>query len=51
MVGDVNLFLPDGPAEDVECEIMIAGGYLLPPAAELTSQIPTRVARASHRKR
>jgi hypothetical protein len=25
MVGDVNLFLPDGPAEDVECEIMIAG--------------------------
>lgn len=25
MIGDVNLFLPDGPAHDVECEIMIAG--------------------------
>lgn len=25
MVGDVNLFLPNGPKEDVECEIMIAG--------------------------
>jgi hypothetical protein len=24
MVGDVNLFLPDGPTGDVECEIMIA---------------------------
>ncbi|TXT10676.1 hypothetical protein VHUM_02181 [Vanrija humicola] len=24
MVGDVNLFLPNGPQEDVECEIMIA---------------------------
>ena len=25
MIGDTNLFLPDGPKEDVECEIMIAG--------------------------
>lgn len=25
MVGDVNMFLPDGPTGDVECEIMIAG--------------------------
>lgn len=25
MVGDVNLFLPDGKAGDAECEIMIAG--------------------------
>jgi hypothetical protein len=25
MIGDTNLFLPDGPEEDVECEIMIAG--------------------------
>lgn len=25
MVGDVNLFLPNGSQEDVECEIMIAG--------------------------
>ncbi|KAL1408908.1 hypothetical protein Q8F55_005722 [Vanrija albida] len=24
MIGDVNLFLPNGPQEDVECEIMIA---------------------------
>lgn len=25
MIGDVNLFLPNGPQDDVECEIMIAG--------------------------
>lgn len=25
MIGDVNLFLPDGPTGDVECEIMLAG--------------------------
>lgn len=25
MIGDVNLFLPHGVEEDVECEIMIAG--------------------------
>jgi hypothetical protein len=26
MIGDVNLFMTDGPqGEDVECEIMIAG--------------------------
>jgi hypothetical protein len=25
MIGDTNLFLPDGSEEDVECEIMIAG--------------------------
>lgn len=25
MIGDVNLFLPDGPEGDVECEIMLAG--------------------------
>jgi hypothetical protein len=31
MIGDVNLFLPDGPqGEDVECEIMIAGGLFDP---------------------
>ncbi|WOO82843.1 N-acetyltransferase 9 [Vanrija pseudolonga] len=24
MIGDVNLFLPNGPQDDVECEIMIA---------------------------
>jgi len=24
MIGDVNMFLPDGPGEDGECEIMIA---------------------------
>ena len=29
MVGDVNMFLPDGIDEDGECEIMIAG-VLLP---------------------
>jgi hypothetical protein len=30
MVGDVNLFAPNGPSEDVECEIMIAGRDLAP---------------------
>jgi hypothetical protein len=25
MVGDVNMFLPDGIEEEGECEIMIAG--------------------------
>jgi hypothetical protein len=25
MIGDTNMFLPDGPQEDVECEIMLAG--------------------------
>jgi hypothetical protein len=30
MIGDTNLFLPDGPKEDVECEIMIAGKLLIP---------------------
>lgn len=27
MIGDVNMFLPDGLKEDGECEIMIAGTY------------------------
>lgn len=27
MIGDVNLFLPNGVEEDVECEIMIAGAF------------------------
>lgn len=25
MIGDVNIFLPDGPTGDLECEVMIAG--------------------------
>lgn len=29
MIGDVNLFLPSGVEEDVECEIMIAGEFLI----------------------
>jgi len=27
MVGDVNMFLPDGVSGEAECEIMIAGTY------------------------
>jgi len=30
MVGDVNMFLPDGVSGEAECEIMIAGAYPLP---------------------
>lgn len=30
MIGDVNLFLPNGVEEDVECEIMIAGAFPRP---------------------
>ena len=25
MIGDVNLFLPDGPTGEIECEVMLAG--------------------------
>jgi hypothetical protein len=28
MVGDVNMFLPDGVDQEGECEIMIAGASL-----------------------
>lgn len=42
MIGDVNLFLPDGPSGDIECEVMIAGtsGRLCSLAGCHASQTP-----------
>lgn len=41
MIGDVNLFLPDGTAGDVECEIMLAGKCSDPRHARLTDKEPS----------
>ena len=38
MVGDVNMFLPDGVDEEGECEIMIAGAPLNAGLIKLTIQ-------------
>lgn len=39
MVGDVNMFLPNGKDEEGECEIMIAGVY---PVCDRAQQVLTR---------
>jgi predicted GNAT family acetyltransferase len=39
MIGDVNLFLPKGVEEDVECEIMIAGTPTLSRSLPLCSRV------------